>query len=115
MRFLKILEIIWGGLLAVIFLKPILAFCIWEEKREEEHEGRVHRQERPQVKKTARSNEDYTDEAKVLLEIGLIDPSDSRAATYPLDPALIEAVRSEITSLREMKRRYQQIIEDNRV
>ena len=98
MRLLKILEIIWGGLLAVIFLKPILAFCIWQEKREEE---------RPQVKKTARSNEDYTDEAKVLLEIGLIDPSDSRAATYPLDPALIEAVRSEITSLREMKRRYQ--------
>ena len=40
MRLLKILEIIWGGLLAVIFLKPILAFCIWEEKREEEHELR---------------------------------------------------------------------------
>jgi len=67
----------------------------------------VSRQERPQVKKTVRSNEDYTDEANILLEIGLIDPSSSRVAIYPLDPVLIEAVRSEITSLREMKRRYE--------
>ena len=78
----------------------------WKQRYEKLNDW-VHRQERPEVKKTARSNEDYTDEAKVLLEIGLIDPSDSRAATYPLDPALLEAVRSEITSLREMKRRYQ--------
>ncbi|SDW38142.1 hypothetical protein SAMN05421882_100962 [Nitrosomonas communis] len=38
MRFFRFFVIAWGSLLGMIFVKPILAFCKWESKREEERE-----------------------------------------------------------------------------